>query len=403
MLLACLLAGMGAIARAGTLVVNSNASDPAPRTAWARVVADFQAEHPDVAVQLNVFDHESYKKVIRNWLASAAPDVVFWFAGNRMRQFASLGLLEDVSALYTANVAAELGGPAIDLVTVGGRQYGVPYAFYQVGLYFRRDLLARIGMGGGPRYWDDLITACERLRTAGIEPVALASKDLWPAAGWFDYIDLRLNGHAAHMQLMEGSVAYTDPRVRAVFARWRELVERGCFSRNHASATWQESQALLYQGRAAMMLIGNYIVPNFPPDIRPLMEFTPFPIIDPEVARAEDAPMNSLHIPARARNKEDARKFLAFVLRAEVQEKLAAALNVIPVNTRASLPDDRFLQAGREHLAGADRLAQYFDRDTNEELATIAMKGFQEFLLRPERLDAILASIERARVRIVRP
>jgi multiple sugar transport system substrate-binding protein len=151
-----------------------------------------------------------------------------------------------------------------------------------------------------------------------------------------------------------------------------------------------------------MMLIGNYIVPNFPPDIRPLMEFAPFPTIDPGIGRSEDAPMNSLHIPARARNKADARRFLAFVARPDVQEMLAAGLNVIPVNARSALSDDRFLQAGREHLSGADRLAQYFDRDTNEELASIAMKGFQEFMLRPERLDAILATIERARARIVR-
>jgi multiple sugar transport system substrate-binding protein len=401
-LLACLLAGPAAAARTATLVINSNASDPAPRAAWERVIERFKAEHAGVAVQLNVFDHESYKRVIRNWLTSAAPDVVFWFAGNRMRQFASLGMLEDVSALFTPEMAADLAPAAIDLVTVAGKQYGLPYAFYQVGLYFRRDLLAGIGMGGGPRYWRDLLAACERLRAAGIEPIALGSKDLWPAAGWFDYIDLRLNGHAIHMQVMEGAIPYTDRRVRAVFEKWRELLDRRCFSRNHASTSWQESQGLLYQGRAAMMLIGNYIVPNFPPDIRPLMEFAPFPTIDPGIGRSEDAPMNSLHIPARARNKADARRFLAFVARPDVQEMLAAGLNVIPVNARSALSDDRFLQAGREHLAGADRLAQYFDRDTNEELASIAMKGFQEFMLRPERLDAILATIERARARIVR-
>ena len=67
------------------------------------------------------------------------------------------------------------------------------------------------------------------------------------------------------MALMQGSVAYTDPRVRAVFDRWRTLLDHDCFSHGHASSSWQQSQALLYQGKAAMMLIGNYIVANFPP------------------------------------------------------------------------------------------------------------------------------------------
>jgi multiple sugar transport system substrate-binding protein len=202
------------------------------------------------------------------------------------------------------------------------------------------------------------------------------------------------------MELMAGRVPYTDKRVRAVFAVWRELIDRGCFAENHASMSWQESQALLYQGRSAMMLIGNYIVPNFPAALRDRMEFARFPTIDPAIGRFEDAPMNSIHIPARARNKADARRFLAYVLRAEVQEALNRQLMLIPVNAAAAVADDRFLRAGAALLAEAERLAQYYDRDTSEDLATVAMKGFQEFMLRPERLEQVLQAIERARLRI---
>ncbi|HEX2116582.1 MAG TPA: ABC transporter substrate-binding protein, partial [Alphaproteobacteria bacterium] len=208
------------------------------------------------------------------------------------------------------------------------------------------------------------------------------------------------NGHAFHMALTGGQVPYTDARVRRLFEYWRILLDRGCFARNHASMSWQESQALLYQGKSAMMLIGNYIVPNFPPALHDRMDFTRFPTIDPQAGSAEDAPMNSIHIPARAANKEDARRFLAFVLRADVQEALNRTLLQIPVNKQAAVPDDRFLKLGAELLAQADGISQFFDRDTSEDLANVAMKGFQEFMLNPERLDAILATIERARLRI---
>ena len=81
-----------ASAGTGLLVINSNNADPAPRAAWQAVVDRFQRENPDLSVELNVYDHESYKKAIRGWLTSAPPDVVFWFAGNRMRQFVTPGL-----------------------------------------------------------------------------------------------------------------------------------------------------------------------------------------------------------------------------------------------------------------------------------------------------------------------
>jgi multiple sugar transport system substrate-binding protein len=317
-----------------------------------------------------------------------------------MRQFVGPGLLEDLSDVFTAEAKATIRPAALELVSVAGRQYGVPYTYYPVGFFFRRDLLATAGIKAFPETWSELVGACADLKTAGVEPFAIGTRDLWPSAAWFDYLDLRINGLAFHTELMQGRVAYTDPRVRAVFERWRTLIDADCFSRNHASSSWQESQALMYQGKAAMMLIGNYVVANFPSDVRERIDFAPFPEVRPGIGRFEDAPMNTVHIPARARNKEEAKRFMAFVLRPDVQETLNRAMLQIPVSARAQVADDRFLAKGRELLARADGLAQYFDRDTSEDLATIAMKGFQEFMLFPDRQDAVLATIERARLRI---
>ena len=386
---------------ARTLVINANTSDPSPRAAWESAVAGFRAEHPGIEVELNVYDHESYKRSIRNWLTSVSPDVVFWFAGTRMRQFVAAGLLADVSALFTPAVKAALPEAAVALVSAGGRQYGVPYAYYQVGLYFRSDLMAKAGVAA-PVDWAQLLAACDKLKAAGVVPFAIGSKDLWPAAAWFDYLNLRGNGHDFHMALMNGRVSWLEPRVRATFGKWRELVARDCFAKGHVSMSWQESAMLLHRGEAAMMLIGNYIVPTFPADVRPQMDFAPFPTIEPAFARHEEAPTNSIHIPARARNKADAQRFLAYVLRANVQEAIARSMLLIPANLDAALVDDRFVRKGRDLIRSADKLSQFLDRDTDEGLAAVAMKGFQEFMVHPDRLDRILANIERARAQVYR-
>jgi len=391
---------LAAPALAGTLVINADTSDPAPRAAFEAVIADFRKAHPGIDVKFNVYDHESYKKSIRNWLSSASPDVVFWYVGNRMRQFVQPGLLEDVSALYTDAAKGELIPAGLDLVTVEGKQYGVPYTFYQWGVYYRRDLFEKAGVTSPPKTWPELVEACGKLKAAGLEPIAIGSKDLWPTAGWFDYLNMRENGFDFHKELMSGKVPFTDDRVKAVLARWKTLLDGGCFVKNHASVSWQESQAYLYQGRSAMMLIGNFIVPNFPKELAGSMDFFPFPQINAGVVQGEDAPMDSIHIPARAKNKEDAKTFLAFVMRADVQERINAALKQIPVNSRAAIADDRFLKAGRDLLAKTPNLAQFFDRDTSEDLATIGMKGFQEFMVNPDRADKVLGDIERARKRI---
>lgn len=48
----------------------------------------------------------------------------------------------------------------------------------------------------------------------------------------------------------------------------------------------------------------------------------------------------------------------------------------------------------------SDGVAQFYDRDTNPEMATAGMNGFVEFMIYPERLDQILENLERERQRI---
>ena len=386
-------------ARADTVIVNADTSDPQPKAAFQDVVKRFEAANPGTQVTLNVYDHESYKQSIRNWLTSAPPDVVLWYTGTRMRQFVQPGLLADVSTLWTDPVKQAFGKTALDLVTDDGKQYAVPYTQYQWGIYYRADLLKKAGVSAIAN-WDDLLGACDKLNAIGVAPFSLGSKDLWPTAGWFDYLDLRINGYASHMQLASGKMSYLDPKVRDVFAHWKQLLDHKCFVKNHTELSMQESQSVLFQGRAAMMLVGNFITANFTPETQGLMQFQPFPAITPGVAAAEDAPMDSVSIPQGAKNKAGAMKFLAFMMQPDVQTEINRYEKQIPANGQAKLIDDRFLIQGRKLLDATPDHAQFFDRDTNEALATLAMKGFQEFMVRPARLNRILTDIDRARLRI---
>lgn len=390
---------MMAQASASTLVINSNQSDPAPRAAWGELINDFRAENPDITVRVNEYDHEGYKSAIRNWLVTSPPDVVFWFAGERMKYFVDRGLLEDVSDVWDNNNLHQDFASTRSSMSVDGKQYGVPATYYQWGMYYNADIFNELGLSE-PRTWEEFMSVNETIKNAGYTPITIGTRFLWTTAGWFDYLNLRVNGLDFHMELMDGKVPYTDERVRKVFEYWRELVDNGYFIENHASYSWQEAQAPLLNGRAAMYLMGNFLTPSFPEGSN--FDFFQFPIIDPSIGVYEDAPTDTVHIPARARNKDEARRFLEFVARPEVQTKLNLALNQLPTNARSEVGDDHFLQQGLQMLSNADGTAQFYDRDTDPGLAAEGMKGFQEFMVNPDRLDRILNDLERVRQRTYR-
>lgn len=384
---------------AGDLVISANTSDAAPRAAFEEVVAKFKAANPDINVQFNVIEHEAYKTAIRNFLvADEGPDVGFWFAGNRMAGFVEDGLFADISDVWAENGLATTMASTMPSITFDGKQYGLPYSYYQWGVYYRSDIFDANGIEV-PSTFDDLLAACGTLREAGIAPVTIGTKFLWTAAGWFDYLNMRTNGLEFHIDLMLGKVKYSDERVAETMANWRRALDAGCFIENHQNYSWQEAQPPLINGEAAMYLMGNFLVPNLPEETRANLDFFQFPDIKPGMERGEDAPTDLVFVPANSQNKDNAKKFLSFLAGADNMTAINAALQQLPPHSDAKPLEDRFLSAGATMLS-ASKTAQFYDRDTTPEMAKVGMQGFQDFMLNPDEVLEILEELEEERARI---
>jgi multiple sugar transport system substrate-binding protein len=391
----------GSTAFAGEIILNSDQSDPAPKKAMEGLIDDFQKANPGITVKWNNFDHEGYKSAINNFLKANPPDVAAWYAGNRMAPQVKAGLFEDVTDVWEKNGLNDALKSAAPSMTIDGKKWGVPYTYYQWGIYYRADIFKSNGIEP-PKTWAELVAACAKLKAAGVAPFAIGTKALWPTGGWFDYMDLRMNGYQFHMDLTSGKVPFNDPKVKAVFDKWAELVKPGYYIENHAALDWQDALPQFVQGKAAMYLIGNFAVA--PMKAGGLKEdqigFLQFPEITAGVPMAEDAPTDTFHIPSGAKNKDDAKKFLAFIASADEQGKMNAILGQLPVNNKAAKPDDKFLSAGFTLLGNSAGLAQFFDRDAPADMAKAGMEGFQQFMVHPEREDAILADLEKVRARV---
>ncbi len=391
---------MSGAAFAGDLVINFDDPNPAPKAGFEAAVEAFKAAHPDINVTVNINDREAHKTAIRNFLSADAPDVTSWYPGNRMGPFVDAGLFEPITDLWNAEGLNEDMAAVEPTMTRNGEIWGVPYSYYQWGIYYRSDIFADLGISE-PKTWDDLIAASQTLKDNGIAPFTIGTKFLWTAAGVFDYINLRTNGYDVHNALTAGEIKYTDPRIVQTFENWKQLIDMGGFIENHASMSWQDAVAPFANGEAAMYVMGNFSVDAYKNAglTYDQIDFFQFPKIA-DLPMAEEAPADAFFIPSGAKNKEDARKFLAFIAQPEIQTEWNATIGQLPPNAKATVSDDKFIQQGFNVVSNAAGLAQFYDRDAPAEMAKAGMEGFQEFMIKPERMMAILERLDKIQERV---
>ena len=388
---------------ASDLVVTFDDLNPDKKAAFEAAIDAFKAANPDINVVANNGDREAHKNTIRNALQNDAPDVITWYPGNRMGPFVDAGLFTDISDLWASDPNLQSNFNAIKpTMSRDGKQWGVPYSYYQWGVYYRKDIYDKLSLSE-PKNWEELLGNCDTLKEAGVTPFTIGTQYLWTAAGVFDYLNLRTNGYDVHNDLTAGKIKYTDPRIRATFAKWEEMLDRCSFVSTHATMDWQAAISPFAKGDAAMYVMGNFSVGQYKDAglTDDQIDFFQFPEITPGVARAEEAPADAFFIPAKAKNVENAKKFLAFIATPQVQGDWNKAIGQLPPNSEAEInSDDKFIVEGMATLSTASGLAQFYDRDAPAAMAKAGMEGFQKFMLDPSALDEILEGLDKVQAEV---
>lgn len=399
-----LLSVASVLAQDNSVAFNSYSSDPVPRAFEESMVAAWNEAHPDMPVQHSIINHEDFKQAIRAYLiAEPAPDVLTWFAGNRARFFIDRGLIMDISDMWEAEGFDEAYAPGFNaLATVGEGKYFLPTSYYWWAIYYRPSLFEKAGIEGEPETFDQLLDACDKLNAVGITPFTIGARFRWPAAAWFDYLNMRTNGPEFHVNLMLLKESYLDERLQATFANWQKLIDRKCFVESPAALDWQEAVDDMVQERAAMYLMGGFIVDSYPDEMEDDLDFFRFPIIDPAIPVGEDAPTDGYFIAAQARNPEGAKAFLAYLGSKEYQQAAFEQMGRLPTRTDVDISGATPpVQKGIQLIQSADYIAQFFDRDTTPPMAEVGMDGFMRFWDNPADINAILQDMENERLRIL--
>jgi multiple sugar transport system substrate-binding protein/raffinose/stachyose/melibiose transport system substrate-binding protein len=344
--------------------------------------------------------HESYKVNAQALLGASTGDELFsWWAGWRTRDLDERGLIAPLDDWWGPAGAERMFSPALveRACTYRGRRCLLPLVQSYVGFFYDARCFREAGLAP-PATWEALLAACRSLRGRGVNPIALGTSARWPAQYWFDYLLLRTAGPGYRQRLLDGQAGWTDPEVRAVFARWRELVEAGAFNANPNGSDWLDATKLLHSGGAAMTLMGTWAMdPLLALGWEGGRDFAWFPF--PEVvAGVEPATLTVVDGLVLGTGGDDPASVAAVLDRLSspaVQSALARASgNFAPnlaVGDEAYDPLRRTIRAS----VGGSRLELPYDLATPPEAERIGLEILTRFLDRPQDAEALLDEAQR--------
>lgn len=367
----------------GAITFGSNYSDPAPKQAFAALTQQATAS-TKVKISINTVDHNTFQNDITSYLQGTPDSLCTWFAGYRMQYFAAQGLLTPIDDVW-GKIGANFGDSAKALSKgLDGKFYFVPIYNYPWVVFYNKSTFASKGYQI-PTTWDQFTALSKQMKKDGLIPIAFADKDLWPALGTFDIINLRVNGYDYHMQLMQGKASYTDKQVTNVFSQWAEILP---YCQSGANGRiWQDAAKALENKQAGMMFQGtNQVAANYAKQNLPDLDFFPYPIINTTYGQDYmDAPADGFILPKKGKNGGSAKQVLEYIGTgpAEATYLKTDQWDVGVAKNIDTSGYDAIQKKSATAIAACKNVSQFGDRDTDPAMAAALEALLQKFIADP--------------------
>lgn len=177
-----------------------------------------------------------------------------------------------------------------DLKAQEGKMYGVSSGGSTVGIVYNKKAFEKAGITALPKTYDEFLAASQKLKDAGIVPLASNFKDKWPLDTWVYDVPTLIGGASDHQnKRAESETPYTlDNAYGKSWGILRELYTKGFLETDVNSTNWEQSKKDVATGKFGMYLLGNWVINQVIENGAPAEDigFFPFPVDNTGEAKA---------------------------------------------------------------------------------------------------------------------
>jgi len=224
----------------------------------------FNKANPDAKITATAFQNDAYKPKIKTAIgAGQAPTLIWGWGGGGLKSYVDANQVEDLTPWLTENAAVKdkIFPSSFGAATVNSKIYAMPVETVQpIVLYYNKKVFEQVGVQP-PQSWADIMALVPQFNAKKIAPFALGGQSRWTNMMWLEFLFDRIGGNEVFQAVFDGQKdAWNQPASIEGLTKMQELIKANGFIKGFSSITADSNadQALLYTGRAAMMLHGSW-------------------------------------------------------------------------------------------------------------------------------------------------
>ncbi|MBO4910295.1 MAG: extracellular solute-binding protein [Lachnospiraceae bacterium] len=284
------------------------------RHSYEAAIADMAEKYPNITLNWEAFENESYKTKIKAAVsANEMPDIFFTWSCAFLQDFVDAGKVYCLDAAYE-EFKDELPESMLGNSTYGGKHYGVPLTMNIVGLFANMDLLKSVGYDEIPGTYDEFIECCDALKAAGIIPFGCAGKETWCVTEYLESVIEKSVGYETLNDIFLGRATWDNADVASAVDTFQSLVKNGYFDPNGIALGNDEVKANFMDGKYAFYMNGTWNCADFAnnSEFFPKVKVAEFPVINSDKATLGQligGPSDTLAVAASSENADIAAKY----------------------------------------------------------------------------------------------
>lgn len=294
---------------------------------FKKINAAFEAKNPNIKLEYDFAQNDQSLNVALQ--ANELPDL-FWVQGDKtskMGEMVKNGFLKELNG-YNMDLSRNSDAEKA-YCTIDGKIYcSLPSFFDTNVVYYNKDIYEKNGLSV-PKNWDEFVQGLDKLKAAGITPIALAGKNEWDRA-WpiFAFAPAFANNALKAAQVGDGKL--TDPAIAETLQAFRDFADKGYFGKDFLALDSAGAQFAFTNGKAAAIIDGTWSNSTY---VASGINLGRFPVPNKEGKRVVQSSYSNFMtyaISSRSEHPDAAVKYLEFLNSQEAQQIMEDATGLVP-------------------------------------------------------------------------